>query len=91
MEAQIKRDRPARARDMFLHHDGLLRTRDALRSGIHPETLYGMRNSGSLISLGRGLYRLSDLPPLGNPTSRFPRVECGHSIQPHPQVLPGQA
>lgn len=67
MEAQSKRDRPARARDIFLHHGGLLRTRDALRFGIHPETLYGMRNSGSLISLGRGLYRLSDLPPLGNP------------------------
>jgi predicted transcriptional regulator of viral defense system len=26
-----------------------------------------MRNSGNLTSLGRGLYRLSDLPPLGNP------------------------
>jgi predicted transcriptional regulator of viral defense system len=26
-----------------------------------------MRDSGKLTSLGRGLYRLSDLPPLGNP------------------------
>lgn len=26
-----------------------------------------MRNSGNLTSLGRGLYRLSDLPPLRNP------------------------
>lgn len=67
METQSKRDRPARARDIFLHHGGLLRTRDALRFGIHPETLYGMRKSGSLVNLGRGLYRLSDLPPLGNP------------------------
>jgi predicted transcriptional regulator of viral defense system len=45
----------------------VLRTKDALRLGIHPETLYGMRDSGSLASLGRGLYRLSDLPPLGSP------------------------
>jgi predicted transcriptional regulator of viral defense system len=45
----------------------VLRTKDALRLGIHPETLYGMRDSGGLASLGRGLYRLSDLPPLGNP------------------------
>lgn len=45
----------------------MLRTKDALRLGVHPETLYGMRDSGKLTSLGRGLYRLSDLPPLGSP------------------------
>jgi len=60
-------DRPTRARSIFLHHGGVLRTKDALRLGIHPETLYRMRNSGKLTSLGRGLYRLSDLPPLGSP------------------------
>ncbi len=61
------RDRPSRARSIFRQHGGVLRTKDALRLGIHPETLYRMRDSGSLASLGRGLYRLSDLPPLGNP------------------------
>jgi predicted transcriptional regulator of viral defense system len=45
----------------------VLRTRDALRLGIHPETLYRLRDSAELATLGRGLYRLSDLPPLGNP------------------------
>ena len=60
-------DRPSRALSIFRQHGGVLRTRDALRLGIHPETLYRMRDSGSLTSLGRGLYRLSDLPPLGNP------------------------
>lgn len=67
MQAQSNRDRLSRARNIFLHHGGMLRARDALRYGIHPETLYGMRNSGALTRLGRGLYRLSDLPPLGNP------------------------
>jgi predicted transcriptional regulator of viral defense system len=61
------RDRPYRALSIFRQHGGVLRTRDALRLGIHPETLYRLRDSGSLTSLGRGLYRLSDLPPLGNP------------------------
>ncbi|MGD0697997.1 MAG: type IV toxin-antitoxin system AbiEi family antitoxin domain-containing protein [Terriglobia bacterium] len=61
------RDRPSRARSIFRQHGGVLRTKDALRLGIHPETLYRMRDSGSLASLGRGLYRLSDLPPLGSP------------------------
>ena len=61
------RDRPSRGKSIFRQHGGVLRTKDALRLGIHPETLYGMRDSGSLASLGRGLYRLSDLPPLGSP------------------------
>lgn len=45
----------------------MLRTADALRAGIHPRTLYEMRDAGELERLGRGLYRLADLPPLGNP------------------------
>ena len=39
----------------------------ALRAGIHPRTLYQMRDAGELERLERGLYRLADLPPLGNP------------------------
>lgn len=62
-----REDSNSRARNIFLRHGGVLRTKDALRLGIHPETLYRMRDTGELGSLGRGLYRLSDLPPLGNP------------------------
>ncbi len=46
---------------------GTIRTRDALASGIHPRTLYALRDSGVLERLARGLYRLSDLPPVGDP------------------------
>jgi len=60
-------DPDCRARSIFLRYGGALRTKDALRLGIHPETLYRMRNSGELTNLGRSLYRLSDLPPPGNP------------------------
>jgi predicted transcriptional regulator of viral defense system len=62
-----RRDSDSRARSIFLRYGGVLRTKDAIRLGIHPETLYRMRDSAELTSLGRGLYRLSDLPPLGNP------------------------
>jgi len=51
----------------FRQHGGLLRTKEALRLGIHPRTLYGMRDAGEIQQVGRGHYRLSDLPQLGNP------------------------
>jgi predicted transcriptional regulator of viral defense system len=56
-----------KASTIFKQHGGLLRTTDALRAGIHPRTLYAMRDSGFLEQIARGLYRLSDMPALGNP------------------------
>lgn len=52
---------------LFRQHGGTLRTSQALALGIHPRTLYRMRNMGRLLQLGRGLYRLADMPPLSNP------------------------
>jgi predicted transcriptional regulator of viral defense system len=57
----------AEATGVFRGHGGVLRTMEAVRLGVHPRTLYAMREAGVLERLGRGLYRLSDLPPLGNP------------------------
>ena len=62
-----RRNRIGKARELFRRYGGVLRTRDALRLGIHPRTLYEMRESDALEQLSRGLYRLSDLPKLGNP------------------------
>jgi predicted transcriptional regulator of viral defense system len=56
-----------KAKKVFQRHGGVLRTSEALRLGIHPRTLYAMRDEGVLECLSRGLYRLSDLPPLGSP------------------------
>jgi predicted transcriptional regulator of viral defense system len=44
-----------------------MRTREALAAGIHPRTLYALRDAGDLEQLARGLYRLADLPPLSDP------------------------
>lgn len=44
----------------FRRHKGALRTKDALALGIHPATLYKLRDSGELTELARGLYRLAD-------------------------------
>ena len=51
---------------LFRKHGGILRTAEARRLGIHPRTLYAMRDSGALEQISRGLYRLADLPPLSN-------------------------
>lgn len=56
-----------KARQAFKAHGGIIRTTEALAAGIHPRTLYAMRDSGQIEALARGVYRLADLPPLANP------------------------
>jgi predicted transcriptional regulator of viral defense system len=70
MEAGMKKQAQPqleRAKRLFRQRGGLLRTNEALRVGIHPRTLYAMRSAGIVERLGRGLYRLAEMPPLGNP------------------------
>jgi predicted transcriptional regulator of viral defense system len=57
----------SKARTTFQSHKGMLRTRDAIRLGIHPRTLYELRDSGELERIGPGLYRLVTAPALTNP------------------------
>lgn len=52
---------------MIRSFGGMVRTKDALALGIHPRTLYELRDSSRLELLSRGLYRLADLEPLSNP------------------------
>ncbi|MBI5585547.1 MAG: type IV toxin-antitoxin system AbiEi family antitoxin domain-containing protein [Deltaproteobacteria bacterium] len=56
-----------RAVSVFKKQGGILRTAQALREGIHPDTLYTLRDSGMLEVMSRGVYRLADSSPLGNP------------------------
>jgi predicted transcriptional regulator of viral defense system len=52
---------------LFREQGGMLKTGQALELGIHPRTLYSMRDSGVLERISRGVYRLADLPPLSDP------------------------
>jgi predicted transcriptional regulator of viral defense system len=52
---------------VFTEHGGMLRTSRAIRLGIHPRTLYALRDTGEIEQVGRGLYRLSTVPPLSSP------------------------
>jgi predicted transcriptional regulator of viral defense system len=70
MQRKKKHDansRFTRAATIFENHGGILSTAQALKAGIHPKTLYAMRDSGVLELISRGVFRLSDSPPLSNP------------------------
>lgn len=58
---------------------GIIRTAEAMRNGVHPRTLYTLRDEGLLEQLSRGIYRLAELEPPSNPdlitvTARFPKA-----------------
>lgn len=56
-----------KAVSIFNQHNGLLRSGQAQQLGIDPKTISEMHQAGILDKLGRGLYRLSELPPLNYP------------------------
>ena len=56
-----------KAIDTFRRTSGVLRTSQALEAGIHPRDLYALRDAGVLTRVSRGVYRLSELPPLREP------------------------
>jgi predicted transcriptional regulator of viral defense system len=68
-----------KARKVFIRNSGMLRTSKAIRLGIHPRTLYALRDSGEIEHVGRGLYRLASAPKLTSPdivtiAMRIPRA-----------------
>ena len=74
------RDNFKKAKPLFLKQGGILKTKEAIRVGIHPRTLYEMLNAGVLERLNRGLYRLADLPPLGNPDLVSVSLKVPHGV-----------
>lgn len=47
---------------VFRKAGGLLHTQEALRRGVHPRTLYALRDRGVLETVSRGVYRLAEMP-----------------------------
>jgi predicted transcriptional regulator of viral defense system len=45
----------------------MIRTRDALANGVHPRTLYELRDRDMIERVSRGVYRLAGLPALAHP------------------------
>jgi len=57
----------SQAVEAFRASGGFLRTKEALELGIHPRTLYRLRDEGVVEQLSRGVYRLTEMPELAHP------------------------
>src|SRR5262245_40312285 len=55
------------AESLFRRYGGMLRASKAVALGIHPRTLYRLRDENRLVAVSRGLYRLADMPDLSDP------------------------
>ncbi len=68
-----------RSEDIFRKHGGQLRMAEAIKFGISRYMLYGLRDRGIIRQVSRGIYRLTELPPISNPdlvtvSLRFPNA-----------------
>lgn len=58
---------PTNPEALFRTHGGQLRMAEALAAGLSRYQLYRLRDGGVIEQISRGLYRLTDLPPIHNP------------------------
>jgi len=68
------------AHRIFKEHHGTLRTVEALRAGIHPRTLYALRDQGMIEQVARGLYRLAELSPPREPDLLTVAKKVPHAV-----------
>lgn len=65
---------------LFKRNQGLLRTAEALRLGIHPRTIYQMRDEGLLEQLAKGVYRLVAVPDFAEPDLVLVSKKIPHGV-----------
>lgn len=65
---------------IFKENQGLLRTSEAMKLGIHPRTLYQMRDEGILEQLAKGVYRLLEMPDFSEPDLVLVSKKNPHSV-----------
>jgi predicted transcriptional regulator of viral defense system len=64
----------------FLASGGILRTTEALALGVHPRTLYALRDDGTLEQLSRGVFRLVGGRPLSQPDLVSVALRCPDAV-----------
>ncbi|WP_417512721.1 type IV toxin-antitoxin system AbiEi family antitoxin domain-containing protein [Marinobacter sp.] len=78
-EYGVARSFRAQLQSLFRQHGGQLRLSEALAQGINRYQFYQLRDEGLIEPVSRGLYRLTDMPPIENPdlvaaVTRFPHA-----------------
>lgn len=70
----------ARPEEIFRAHGGQLRMSEAIRHGLSRYMLYALKDRGVIEQISRGIYRLADLPPVGNPDLVTVSVRFPHAV-----------
>jgi len=63
----IKETSMTKALKIISQHNGIIRTKDAIKEGIHPRVFYKLRDQGVIEEISRGLYRLSSIEANSEP------------------------
>lgn len=48
-------------------HKGIIKTKDAINAGIHPRTIYKLRDDGVIEEISRGVFRIKNMKPISEP------------------------
>jgi predicted transcriptional regulator of viral defense system len=56
-----------KARLIIREGGGMIKTSEAIQAGIHPRTLYQLRDMGDLEQISRGIYRLAEIETVSSP------------------------
>jgi predicted transcriptional regulator of viral defense system len=62
-----RRNACEKAKQIIRDSGGMIRTSEAIQAGIHPRTLYQLRDTGDLEQISRGIYRLAEIETMSNP------------------------
>jgi len=76
----LKKDKYKKPIAIFRKLGGTARTSEIINARIHPRTLYEMLAAGVVEKLSRGLYRLVEMPPLGNPDLVSVSMRVPHGV-----------
>ena len=56
-----------KAKQIIRKGNGIIRTSEAIQAGIHPRTLYQLRDTGDLEQISRGIYRFPEIETVSDP------------------------
>jgi len=48
-------------------HNGIIKTKKAIHAGIHPRTIYVLRDKGVIEEMSRGIFRIPKIKPISEP------------------------